>query len=64
MRLAAMIGALGAVIALALTFAVNIEQHRSYPVPRHRSHQSMVLPAKPDSYVGVYQAQAPDSYAG
>jgi hypothetical protein len=63
-RLAGMIGALGAVIALALTFAVKIEQHRSYSVPRHRSHQSMILPANPDSYVGVYQTGVPDSYAG
>jgi hypothetical protein len=59
-----MIGALGAVIALGLTFAVKIEQHPAYSVPRHHSHQSIILPVKPDSYVGVYQTGAPDSYDG
>jgi hypothetical protein len=33
-------------------------------VPPHPSHQSMTLPVRPDSYVGVYQSGAPDSYAG
>ena len=62
-RLAGTIGAVGAVIALALTFAVRIEEHRAIVRP-HSSHQSMTLPVKPDSYIGVYQSGAPDSYAG
>jgi hypothetical protein len=33
-------------------------------VPPHPSHQSMTLPIRPDSYVGVYQSGAPASYAG
>jgi mannan endo-1,4-beta-mannosidase len=63
-RLTATIGALAAVIVLALTYAVKIEEHRA-PVARpHSSHMSTILPVKPDSYVGVYQSGAPDSYAG
>jgi mannan endo-1,4-beta-mannosidase len=63
-RLAATIGALAAVIVLALTYAVRIEEHRA-PVARpHSSHMSTILPVKPDSYVGVYQSGAPDSYTG
>jgi len=59
-----MIGAVGVVIALALTFAVRIEEHQSHMVRPHPSHQTMTLPVRPDSYVGVYQSGAPDSYAG
>ena len=33
-------------------------------VPPHPFHQSMTLPVRPDSYVGVYQSGAPESYAG
>jgi mannan endo-1,4-beta-mannosidase len=62
--LAATIGVVAAVIAVALTFAVRIGEHRAHEVPPHPSHQSMPLPVKPDSYLGVYQSKAPNSYAG
>ena len=64
MRLAAAIGAVAAVIVLALTYGVRLEEHRAHVVRPHSSHQSTTLPVKPDSYVGVYQSGAPDSYAG
>ena len=64
MRLAATIGAVAAVIVLALTYAVRIEEHRAHVVRPHSSHLSTTLPVKPDSYVGVYQSGAPASYAG
>jgi mannan endo-1,4-beta-mannosidase len=52
-----------AVIALAATYAVRIEEHRAQVRP-HSSHQSTTLPVRPDSYVGVYHSGAPASYAG
>ena len=64
MRLAGAIGAVGAVMALALTYAVRIEEHRTHAVRPHPSHQSTTLPVKPDSYIGVYESGAPSSYAG
>ena len=64
MRLAATIGAVGAVIALALIYGVRLEEHRAHVVRPHSSHQSTTLPVKPDSYVGVYESDSPDSYTG
>jgi mannan endo-1,4-beta-mannosidase len=63
-RLAATIGTVVAVIVLALTNAVRIEEHRAHVVRPHSSHMSTTLSVKPDSYVGVYQSRAPASYAG
>jgi mannan endo-1,4-beta-mannosidase len=59
-----MIGVAGALIALALTFAVRNDEHRAQPVRSHPSHQSVTLSVRPDSYIGVYQSEAPGSYAG
>ena len=59
-----MIGAVCVVIALVLAFAVRIEEHRDPTVRPHPSQQSMTLPVRPDSYIGVYQSGAPNSYAG
>ena len=64
MRLAATIGAVAAVIIVALTYAVRIEAHRAHAVRPHSSHMITTLPVKPDSYVGVYKSGAPNSYAG
>lgn len=64
MRLAATIIAVGAVIALGLTFAVRIEAYRGHAAPPRPPHQSTTLPVKPDSYVGMYESGAPASYAG
>ena len=64
MRLVAVIGAVVAVIAIVLTYAVKIEEHRAHVVHQHSSHLNTTLPVKPDSYVGVYQSGAPHSYAG
>ena len=63
-RLAGTIGALAAVIALALTYAVRLEKHRPHVVPPHSSHESTTLAVRPASYVGVYRSGAPASYAG
>jgi mannan endo-1,4-beta-mannosidase len=62
-RLLATIGALGAVIALALTYTARFEEHRAHVRPKS-SHQSTTLSVKPASYVGVYEEEAPASYAG
>ena len=64
MRLAATITAVGAVIALGLTFAVRVEGSLGHAAPPRPPQQSTILPVKPDSYVGVYQSGAPASYAG
>jgi mannan endo-1,4-beta-mannosidase len=64
MWLVAMLGAVAAVIVLALAYAVRIDEHRTHAARPHSSHLSTTLPVKPDSYVGVYQSGAPKSYAG
>lgn len=64
MRLAGTIGVVGAIMALALTYAVRTEGHRAHAARPHPSHSSTTLPVKPESYIGVYQEGAPDSYAG
>ena len=59
-----MIAALGTVIALALVYAVRTEgQHKHVADPKP-SHQSTSLSVRPSSYIGLYQSEAPGSYAG
>ena len=52
------------VLGLTAVFAVRIEERRGHVVHPHSSHLNTTLPVKPDSYVGVYQSGAPESYAG
>jgi mannan endo-1,4-beta-mannosidase len=62
-KLAAAICAAGAV-AIAITFVVQDVEgpaQATDPAPRHAK---LALPTVPGSYIGLYQASAPDSYAG
>jgi mannan endo-1,4-beta-mannosidase len=63
-RLAGAVGAVGVVIALAVTFAVRTGEHRDHTVRPHSSHLDTTLPVKAESYIGVYESGAPSSYAG
>ena len=60
----AAITALAVALGLTAVFAVTLEEHRVHVMHRHSSHLTMTLPVKPDSYVGVYQSEAPGSYRG
>jgi hypothetical protein len=63
-RLAVTIGTVAAIIAVALTYAVKLEAHRTHLPRPHSAHLNATLSVKPDSYVGAYQSGAPNSYAG
>ena len=63
-RLAIVISTLGVVITVALGFIVWTKVHEARTVLRHPAHPSTTLPVRPDSYIGVYQSGAPDSYSG
>jgi hypothetical protein len=63
-RLAGAVGAVGVVIALAVTFAVRTGEHRDHTVRPHSSRLDTTLPVKAESYIGVYESGAPSSYAG
>ena len=64
MRLAGTLGVVGAVIALAATYAVRVELQRAHVAHPHPSHRVTTLPVRPGSYIGVYESGAPSSYAG
>jgi hypothetical protein len=68
-RLAAVIGATGVAVALVLAFAVQdawgpAEAVPSTAKPQPTPRGRFVLPAIPDSYIGLYPDGVPESYAG
>jgi mannan endo-1,4-beta-mannosidase len=63
-RLAWTIAALAVVLGFIAASGVRIEEHRAHVTRPHAERLDTTIPAKPDSYVGVYQSGAPHSYAG
>jgi hypothetical protein len=58
------ISILGVVIAVALGFIVWTKVQQAETVLPRTAHPSTTLPVRPDSYLGVYQSGAPESYSG